>query len=82
MTKKEFLASLRSICLGAFSDIEDNECILYVDFNDEKQRMEVGTACNSGLIIKFEVAYDDDFSIDSNLENLMEECYSYGFESI
>ena len=82
MTKKEFLASLRSICLGAFSDKENNECILYVDFNDEKQCMEVGTACNSGFIIEFEVAYDDGFSIDGNLENLMEECYSYGFESI
>ena len=82
MTKKEFLASLRSICLGAFYDKENNECILYVDFNEEKQCMEVETACNCGLIIKFEVAYDDGFSIDSNLENVMEECYSYGFESI
>lgn len=82
MTKKEFLASLRSVCLGAFCDKEDNECILYVDFNDENQCMEVGTACNCGFIIKFEVAYDDDFSIDGNIENLMEECYSYGFESI
>ena len=82
MTKKEFLASLRSICLGSFCDKENNECILYVDFNDEKQGMEVGTACNWGLIVKFEVAYDDGFSIDSNLESVMEECYSYGFESI
>lgn len=82
MTKKEFLASLRSVCSGTFYDKENNECILYVDFNDKKQCMEVGTACNCGFIIKFEVAYDDGFSIDSNLENLMEECYSYGFESI
>ena len=82
MTRKEFLASLSNVCLGAFYDKENNECILYVDFNDDNQCMEVGTACNWGLIIKFEVAYDDGFSIDSNLENLMEECYSYGFESI
>ena len=82
MTKKEFLASLRSVCLGAFCDKENNECILYVDFNDEKQCIEVGTACNCGFIIEFEVAHDEDFSIDCNLENVMEECFSYGFESI
>ncbi len=50
MTRKEFLASLRSVCLGAFYDKENNECILYVDFNDEKQFMEVlNTADNFSL---------------------------------
>lgn len=46
--------------------------ILYVEYNQEKDTMDVGTVSNSGLIPKFSFPYDHDFSLDSNLEGVNE----------
>ena len=61
MKAEEFNNSLRTNIFGEFKDSENNETVLYIEFDDEKQRINVGTASNCGLITKFSINYDDDF---------------------
>ena len=82
MKRDEFFNSLISNCLGEFKDNEDNEVCLFLDFNEEKQTIKVGNITNCGLSLEFEVEYDNDFSIDENLQNLMEELYNNGYTDI
>ena len=82
MTRKEFLGSLTSSCLGVFLDSEENETVLYLDFNEDKECIEVGTACNVGLLVDFTVDYDDDFTVFDNIQNVMDELYNNGFTDI
>ena len=82
MKRDEFFSSLRTNCLGEFKDSEDNEVCLFLDFNEEKQTIEVGYITNCGLSPEFEVEYDNYFSIDSNLENLLDRIYNNGFTDI
>lgn len=53
----EFNNSLRTNILGEFKDSENNETVLYIEFDDEKQRINVGTVSNCGLITEFSVNY-------------------------
>lgn len=78
----EFNNSLRTNILGEFKDSENNETVLYIEFDDEKQRINVGTVSNCGLITEFSVNYDDGFSLDQNLENVLEEVYNNGYSDI
>mgnify|MGYP003413117775 FL=1 len=82
MKTADFYSEIRSNCLGEFIDNENNETVLYIEFDEEKQCINVGTCSNCGLITYFSVNYDDDFSLDQNLENVMEEVYNNGFIDI
>jgi len=82
MNAAEFNVRLRTNILGEFIDNENNETVLYIEFNDEKQCINVGTSYNYGLIIDFSVSYDDDFSLDKNLENVLDEVYNKGYSCI
>lgn len=82
MTKEKFFSELSSNCLGEFLDSEKNETVLYLDFNEDEKCIEVGTMCNVGLIVDFTVDYDSDFTIDENLQNVMDELYNNGFSNI
>lgn len=82
MKTNEFNNSLRTNILGEFKDSENNETVLYIEFDDEKQRVNVGTPSNCGLITEFSVNYDDDFSLDQNLENVLEEVYNNGYSDL
>ena len=75
----EFNNSLRTNVFGEFKDSENNETVLYIEFDDEKQRINIGTVSNCGLITDFSVNYDDDFSLDENLQNVLEEVYNNGY---
>ena len=79
MKTEEFNNSLRTNTLGEFKDSDNNETVLYIEFNEEKQCINVGTLSNCGLITDFSVDYDDDFSLDQNLENVLEEVYNNGY---
>lgn len=79
MKAKEFNNSLRANILGEFKDSENNEAVLYIEFDEEGQCINVGTASNWGLMTDFSVSYDDDFSLDQNLENVLEEVYNNGY---
>ena len=79
MNATEFNNSLRTNILGEFKDSENNETVLYIEFDDEKQRINIGTVSNCGLITDFSVNYDDDFSLDENLQNVLEEVYNNGY---
>ena len=82
MTAKEFNSSLRANCLGEFKDSEDNEVCLFLDFNEEKQTIDIGTVCNFGIITELSVDYDSDFSLDENIQNILEEVYNNGYTDI
>lgn len=64
-----------------FSDIKSkipaftmpNEDILYFQYNQESNKIEVGTTTNAGLKVAQTFDYDVDRTLDSNLENVYEQ---------
>ena len=82
MNSAEFNNSLRTNIFGEFQDSENNTAVLYVEFDNSKQCINVGTVSNCGLMTEFSVNYDDDFSLDQNLENVLEEVYNNGYSDI
>ena len=82
MKTKEFNNSLRTNVLGEFKDSENNETVLYIEFDEKEQCINVGTASNCGLITEFSVNYDNDFSLDQNIENVLEEVYNNGYSDL
>ena len=64
-----------------FSDIKSkipaftmpNEDVLYFQYNQESNKIEVGTTTNAGLKVDQTFDYDVDRTIDSNLENVYEQ---------
>lgn len=82
MNAKVFNNSLRTNVFGEFKDSDNNETVLYIEFNDKKQCINVGTASNCGLITKFSVNYDDGFSLDENLQNVLDEIYNNGYSEL
>ena len=79
MKATDFNNSLRTNMLGEFKYSDNNETVLYIEFDEEKQCINVGTASNCGLITEFSVNYDDDFSLYQNFENVLEEVYNNGY---
>ena len=82
MKAEDFNVSLRTNIFGEFKDSENNETVLYIEFDDEKQCINVGTASNCGLITDFSVNYDNDFSLDENLQSVLDEIYNNGYSDI
>ena len=82
MKTAEFNNNLRSNIFGEFKDSENNETVLYIEFDEEKQCINVGTASNCGLIVYFSVNYDNDFSLDENLQSVLDEIYNNGYSDI
>lgn len=68
MTQLEFNTNIRTNCIGEMSD----GGIYYCDFIEERNELVAGTICNAGLIEYCCVLYDDDFSLDENLNNLID----------
>lgn len=64
-----------------FSDIKSkipaftmpNEDVLYFQYNQESNKIEVGTTTNAGLKVDQTFDYDVDRTLDSNLENVYEQ---------
>lgn len=64
-----------------FSDIKSkipaftmpNEDVLYFQYNQERNKIEVGTTTNAGLKVDQTFDYDVDRTLDSNLENVYEQ---------
>lgn len=64
-----------------FSDIKSkipaftmpNEDVLYFQYNQESNKIEVGTTTNAGLEVDQTFDYDVDRTLDSNLENVYEQ---------
>lgn len=50
----------------------NNGSVLYVQYNQEKDTMDVGTATNVGMSVLHQFPYDHDFSLDANLEGVNE----------
>lgn len=50
----------------------NNGSVLNVQYNQEKDTMDVGTATNVGMSVLHQFPYDHDFSLDANLEGVNE----------
>lgn len=50
----------------------NNGSVLYVQYNQEKDTMDVGTATNVGMSVLHQFQYDHDFNVDANLEGVNE----------
>ena len=79
MKKSEFENSLKTLCFGEFIDNEGNNNVLYIQFNDDTNSMEIGSLCNMGMLVELTIPYNDDFSIDANLENVLNEILENGY---
>ena len=75
-------AEFNNNIFGEFKDSENNETVLYIEFNEEKQCINVGTLSNCGLITEFSVNYDDDSSLEQNLESVLYEIYNNGYSDL
>ena len=82
MKAEEFNNSLRTNILGEFKDSDNNETVLYIELDEERQCINIGTCSNCGLITDFSVNYDDDFSLDENLQNVLDEIYNNGYSNL
>ena len=72
MKKSEFENNLKTPCFGEFIDNKGNNTVLYVQFNDETNSMEIGSVCNIGMLVDFTIPYDADFNLDANLQHALE----------
>ncbi len=79
MKKSEFENSLKTPCFGEFIDNEGNNTVLYVQFNDDTQSMEFGDVCNIGMLVELTIPYNNDFSLDANLQNALDEILENGY---
>lgn len=79
MTYKEFANNVRSNILGTYIDGENNESVMYFDFNESKQQLFAGTCANFGIKPIVSVPYDSNNHIDSNIEMLHEMLAEIGY---
>ena len=50
----------------------NNGSVLYVQYNQDKDSLDVGTVTNTGMSILHQFPYDHDFNLDGNLEGVNE----------
>ena len=50
---------------------QDEYAYCYINYNEQTNMLQYGGATNCGFICSYEIEYDKDFSIDENLENLL-----------
>lgn len=79
MKKSEFENNLKTPCFGEFIDNKGDNTVLYIQFNENKNCMELGAVCNIGMLVDLTIPYNDDFSLDSNLENVLNEILENGY---
>ena len=79
MKKSEFENNLKTPCFGDFIDNKGNNTVLYVQFNDDTNSMEIGTVGNIGMLVDLAIPYNNDFSLDANLQNALDEILENGY---
>ena len=57
----------------------DGEAVYYIEARDNK--LVAGTACNVGLLQCCSIDYDNDFSIDENLQEMIETAQEWHFDN-
>ena len=82
MKKSEFENNLKTLCFGEFFNKEGNSSVLYVQFNEDTNSMEIGSLCNIGMLVELTIPYNDDFSIDANLQNALDEILENGYNMV
>ena len=61
------------INLKDYIDISEDEYVYcYINYDEQTNMLQYGGAANCGFLRSFEIEYDKDFSIDENLQSLLE----------
>ena len=76
MDNKEIFEEIRSMPFNVIDLSEDNKGILYVDYDPETNELYAGYATNTGIPKNFVIQYDSNFSLDENLQALVEIIYN------
>ena len=76
-SKNDILKMVRSMRSNILDLTEDGYGILYVDYDPQTNELFAGYATNIGIPKNYSIQYDEDFSLDQNLEALVEEIYSH-----
>ena len=74
--RDNILKQVRSMRSNILDLSEDGYGILYVDYDPKSNELYAGYATNAGIPKDFTIQYDENFSLDENLEALVEEIYS------
>lgn len=64
--------------LGEFEK-DGNVEVMYIDINHESHTITAGGCCNAGIVPEVIMDLDEDFSIDMNIQMLVEELESDGY---
>ena len=54
------------------NNIDSEHTYCYINYNEETNMLQYGGCCNAGFLCRFEIEYDKSFSIDENLQGLLE----------
>ena len=77
-TAKEIMDTIRNDGLIACFETAQGE--IYFDLSRDGDKIDVGCACNIGILTDFVFEVDQDFSADANLQALSDEVYArYGY---
>lgn len=74
--ENEILRQVHSLRSNILDFTEDGYGVLYIDYDPQTNELYAGGATNSGIIRDYSIQYDPDFSIDQNIEALVEEIFS------
>ena len=74
--RDSILRQVRSMRSNILDLSEDGYGILYVDYDPETNELFAGDGTNAGIIPQYSIEYDNDFSLDENLQALVEEIYN------
>lgn len=73
---EDILNMVRSMRSNVLDLSEDGYGILHVDYDPQTNELYAGYATNTGIPKNFSIQYDTDFSLDENLQALVEEIYN------
>lgn len=76
------LKDMRTDVLGEFKDSEGETRVFHIDYDSKTHKLVAGGETNSGVIPEVSIDYDSDFSLDKNLQTLIDAVYSAGYTDI
>lgn len=75
-TNQDILKMVHSMRSNILDLSEDGYGILYIDYDPRTNELFAGYASNAGISKNFVIQYDSDYTLDQNLEALVDEIYN------
>ena len=75
-TNQDILKMVHSMRSNILDFSEDGYGILYVDYDPRTNELFAGHASNAGIKKNFTIQYDSEYTLDQNLEALVDEIYN------